>query len=268
MSDPVALPLNRQQLGSINADPRIVKALEQLFQQALQLTPATLQAMRDDIVALTQAAYVVLAASTEIPNARRLTGATGITFDTSAPGIVELIVNISAILGFLPVRDSEPFVTYGGTGTLSNDRVLSGGSGVSIDLSAPGLAAIIVNVATALGFTPARNDEPYITASATGGLSADRVLSGGTGVSIDLATAGLAKVLVNVVTALGYTPANAAGQAFGGAVSATALTASGVVHGASFKTDQTATATATPSNASIPIDVNGTTYYMRLSTTP
>lgn len=268
MSDPVALPLNRQQLGSINADPRIVKALEQLFQQALLLTPATLQSLQADINALTAVAYVVLGLSSEIPNARRLTGATGITFDTSAPGIVELIINIAAILGFNPARETEPFVTFGATGTLSNERVLTGSTGVSIDLSAPGLAAIIVSVAAALGYTPARSDEPYIVYTASGPLSNERVLLGSTGVSVDLSSPGVARILVNVAAVLGYTPADAGGQAFGGAVSASSLSASGVVSGASLATSQTPAATATASTHSVPIVLNGVTYYMRLSAVP
>lgn len=77
---------------------------------------------------------------------------------------------------------------------------------------------------------------PVVTFGATAAFSGERVLGGGPGVSVDVATPGQANI-INDPTLNEW--------------SATGLSA-----------------TATASDHSIPIDIGGTTYYIRLSTTP
>jgi hypothetical protein len=59
----------------------------------------------------------------------------------------------------------------------------------------------------------------YVVASASAELTNERVLAGSTGLTIDLATPGVLALVLNVITALGYTPANLAGASFSGEVS-------------------------------------------------
>lgn len=110
----------------------------------------------------------------------------------------------------------------------------------------------------------------YLVLTLTGTLTNERRLVGGAGVSIaDGGANGDATLSVNVVVALGYTPANAAGQAFTGNVSAPNLTTPGTLDAGALKVAATGlSASATASDHSIPIDVGGTTYYIRLSATP
>lgn len=104
---------------------------------------------------------------------------------------------------------------------------------------------------------------PIVTFAATTDLTNERVLIGGTGVSLDISAADLIKIVVNVVTALGYTPANKAGETFTGAVDVQAA-----LQCDSLQVDVTPSATATASTHSIPINCNGVVYYMRLSSAP
>lgn len=104
----------------------------------------------------------------------------------------------------------------------------------------------------------------YVLTTATPSATPNaRQLTGSTGLTINTATPGLAQLVLNVITALGYTPANKAGDTFSGPVDVQALLTCD-----SLRIDQTPTATLTLSDASIPINCNGTTYYMRLSTLP
>lgn len=149
-----------------------------------------------------------------------------------------------------------------------------------------------------VGLVNALRTAPFVTTAPTAELDNERVLTGGTGVTIDLATLGLASILVNVITALGYTPANRAGDTFTGPVDVQSLLTAddvliddslGVVGDAiinggvaigggldvtgqaecdALRVNETPTASATLSTHSIPIDIGGTTYYMRLSATP
>lgn len=104
---------------------------------------------------------------------------------------------------------------------------------------------------------------PIVTFAASTDLTNERVLTGGTGVTLDISVADLITIVVNVVTVLGYTPANKAGDTFTGAVDVQAA-----LQCDSLRVDVAPTATATASTHSIPINCNGVVYYMRLSSAP
>jgi len=99
----------------------------------------------------------------------------------------------------------------------------------------------------------------FLVLTASTALSAERVLTGDTGVTLDVATAGLAKIVVDPVAILN-------------ALAAIVLTAPVDVQAAlrcdSLRVDTAPTATATVSTHSLPINCNGTVYYMRLSAVP
>jgi hypothetical protein len=108
----------------------------------------------------------------------------------------------------------------------------------------------------------------YVTLAPSALLTGERVLQGGTGVTLPVVGANVT-ITVNVPTALGYVPANKAGEAFTGPVSSTGnITSGGVLRGLSLRLDATPTASTTVSSHYLPIDCNGTTYYLRLSATP
>lgn len=104
---------------------------------------------------------------------------------------------------------------------------------------------------------------PIVAFAASTDLTNERVLTGGTGVTLDISVANLIGIIVNVVTALGYTPANKAGETFTGAVDVEAA-----LQCDTLRVDIAPTATATASTHSIPINCNGVVYYMRLSSAP
>lgn len=168
---------DRQALAMLTDNQRLLLAVERLFQLAMEETPADIASLADLLDAITASEVVVSNVALALPASRLLFGSAGVTIDTSLASLVR----------------------------------------------------IFVNVATALGYTPADVTEPFVTSAASAALTNERVLSGGAGVTIDTATAGLIKVLVNVVTALGYTPANAAGQTFGGDIAAPNVIAAGYV---------------------------------------
>lgn len=149
-------------------------------------------------------------------------------------------------------------------------RVLTGSTGVTIDTATAGLIKVLVNVATALGYTPANAADDFVTfAAPSGDLAGARQLSGGTGVTVDIATAGLAKVVVNVLTILNAAAINLTQPVVNtSSIQAASIDAVGLLECGSFKINDTATATATASDHSVPIQIGGTVYYMRLSTTP
>jgi hypothetical protein len=94
--------------------------------------------------------------------------------------------------------------------------------------------------------------------SAAAVLTNERVLTGSTGVTIDTATAGQIKVLVDALAILN-----------GAAISLTQpVDVQGSLRCDSLRVDVATTATGTLSTHSIPINCNGTTYYMRLSNVP
>jgi len=156
-----------------------------------------------------------------------------------------------------------------------------------------------------VGLVDALRTAPFVTTTPTTELANERVLTSSAGAAVDLSVAGLVSIIVNVVAALGYTPANRAGDTFTGPVDFAAavhalgaLTVDGyllvnddlgvtgdiIVNGSvaigagldvtgqaecdSLRVNQAPTATATLSTHSIPVSISGTTYYMRLSATP
>jgi hypothetical protein len=104
---------------------------------------------------------------------------------------------------------------------------------------------------------------PLVTLGLSSALSNERVLTGGPGVSLDVSVADIVKIVVNVITALGYTPADLAGANFTGAVDVQAA-----LRCDSLQIDQAAAASVAVVNRSAPISLNGTIYYLLLSTTP
>lgn len=111
----------------------------------------------------------------------------------------------------------------------------------------------------------------FVVTALSGTLTNERVLSGGTGVTVDMSTADVVRIVVNVLTILGYTPANKAGEAFTGAILAPSVTASGAVSGASgsfgsLSVGSGATTTTTTVTHTAPVMFGGTTYHVLLST--
>lgn len=132
---------------------------------------------------------------------------------------------------------------------------------------------------TADGAAAAIDGAAFVVTALSGALTNERVLSGGTGVTVDISTADVVRIVVNVLTILGYTPANKAGETFTGAISAPSVSsaggvaASGAVSGASgsFGTlsvgSGATTSTATVTHTA-PVTFGGTTYHVLLSTSP
>lgn len=98
----------------------------------------------------------------------------------------------------------------------------------------------------------------FVVLAASGALSAERVLTGDTGVSLDVATAGLVKIAVNALAILNAAPV----------VLTQPVDVQAALQCDSLRIDAAPTATATASTHSIPISISGVTYYMRLSATP
>lgn len=161
------------------------------------------------------------------------------------------------------------YVLLAASGTAPNGRVLTGSTGVTIDTATLGLVKILVNVITALGYTPANKAGDTFTGSVNfpGGLSVGNVAPTGLfSNGVDVALRALATGGLFIQTAAG-------------SVTNMILTSTGInmylpvdinasLQCDSLRIDQTATASATASTHSIPISINGTTYYMRLSATP
>lgn len=152
---------------------------------------------------------------------------------------------VTTALGYTPYNASNPagyttntgtVTSVGGTGTVSG-LTLSGTVTGSGNLTLGGALSLTSgNVTTALGFTPynATNPSGYITSAALsayqpldGDLTAIAALAGTTGFvkktaantyTLDTATYLTGITSGNVTTALGYTPANRAGDNFTGAV--------------------------------------------------
>lgn len=104
----------------------------------------------------------------------------------------------------------------------------------------------------------------YLTLANTALLSAERRLVGGTGVVITDGGAGsTATIEIDTVTDLGYTPANKAGETFSGAVDVQAA-----LRCDSLRIDIAASASVATITHSVPVNLNGTTYYLMLSNVP
>lgn len=116
-----------------------------------------------------------------------------------------------------------------------------------------------LDAAAAQGGVLALNAAPYVTFGASATLSNERVLTAAGGVTFDTATASQIKIIVDALAILN-------------ALATIDFTKPVDVQAAlrcdSLRIDQAATATATASTHSIPININGTVMYMRLSATP
>lgn len=133
----------------------------------------SIETLQAEIVAIEASRVLLTAASPAFPSGRVLVDdPPGLVLDVSVAGLATLILDVIAALGFTPARDSEPFVTYSATGTLSNERVLTGSTGVTIDTATAGLVKVLINVATALGYTPANAAYYPATVTTVAGLGA------------------------------------------------------------------------------------------------
>lgn len=119
-----------------------------------------------------------------------------------------------------------------------------------------------VDATDALALAHALENPSYVVAASSGVLNNELILAGDTGVSI-AAVGPHIIITVNVPTALGYTPADQAGDTFTGNVKVL-----GTVECNTLRVDVAPTASVTASDHSIPININGVVYYMRLSTVP
>lgn len=100
----------------------------------------------------------------------------------------------------------------------------------------------------------------FVVLAASSALSNERILSGGTGVTLDTATAGQVKVLVDALAIL-----NAAAVVLTQDLTAPNVTATGTVKGASLETTQTPTAAVTAQSHYVPIVLGGVTYKLLLA---
>jgi hypothetical protein len=129
-------------------------------------------------------------------------------------------------------------------------------------------AAAAADAAAAQSTADALAAAEFVVLAPSGALSAERVLQGGTGVTIDTATANVVKVLVNVATALGYTPANKAGDTIGASTFSGAVDVQAALQCDSLRIDAAPAVSVTAASHALPINLNGTTYYLKLSATP
>lgn len=158
---------------------------------------------------------------------------------------------------------AAPYVVESADPELANARVLTGDTGLAVDVGTAGIIKLLLNVIDALGYTPAEDTEPYITFAGGTGLPLARILNGSTGVSVDLTTPGFANILINVPAALGYNPVDRAGDTMTGT-----LDVQDEVRCDSLRIDQAPTASVAAVTHSLPIDLNGTTYHLLISNVP
>lgn len=216
-----SLPIDRRALGEVFKDPRTLVAVERALQLALQVSPNQIAALQ----ALLDAAQMVISTpDPDFPAARVLTGSTGVTIDTATAGLIKVLVNVATALGYTPAHQTDvaaiqaaPVVTTAPTGAFSGEEVLAGSTGLTIDLSVPGVAKLVLNVLTALNAAAINLTQPVVN------------------------TASLEAASVKAV---------------------------GALECGSLRIDDVATATATLSDHSVPILIGATLYYMRLSTAP
>lgn len=136
------------------------------------------------------------------------------------------------------------------------------GAQTAAEQAAADAAAADAAAAAAQGGVLALNAAPYVVFTPSATLSAERLL-GGAGVTLDLTTPGLVNLVIAIATILGYTPANKAGDTFTGPVDV-----QGEVRADSLRIDATAAASVTAASHALPINLNGTVYYLKLSAIP
>jgi len=135
------------------------------------------------------------------------------------------------------------------------------------DQAALDAAAADAAAAAAQGGVLALNAAPYVVFTPSATLSAERVL-GGTGVTLDLTTPGLVNLVIAVATILGFTPANKAGDTIGPSIFTGAVDVQAALQCDSLRIDAAPAASVTAASHALPINLNGATYYLKLSATP
>lgn len=128
-------------------------------------------------------------------------------------------------------------------------------------------AAAASDAAAAQGGVAALNGAPYVVFTPSATLSNERVL-GGTGITLDLSTAGVVNLVIAIATILGFTPANKAGDTIGASTFTGNVDVQGEVRGDTLRLDAAPSASVTAATHALPINLNGTTYYLKLSATP
>lgn len=128
-------------------------------------------------------------------------------------------------------------------------------------------AAADAAAAAAQGGVMALNAAPYIVFTPSATLSAERLL-GGTGVTLDLTTPGLANLVIAVATILGFTPADKAGDTIGPSTFSGNVDIQGEARADSLRIDAAPAVSVTAASHALPISLNGTLYYLKLSATP
>lgn len=151
--------------------------------------------------------------------------------------------------------------------SIDQAQTAADGAQASADQAALDAAAADAAAAAAQGGVLALNGAPYVVFTPSAPLSAERVL-GGTGVTLDLSTPGLVNLVIAVATILGFTPANKAGDTIGPSTFSGAVDVQGEVRADTLRIDAAPAASATAASHALPINLNGTTYYLKLSATP
>lgn len=127
------------------------------------------------------------------------------------------------------------------------------------DDAAAAAAAADAAAAAAQGGVLALNAAPYVTFGASATLSNERVATAANGVSFDTVTAGQIKILVdalailNALTSIDFTKP---------------VDVQAALRCDSLRIDANPAASVTAASHALPINLNGTTYYLKLSATP
>lgn len=100
---------------------------------------------------------------------------------------------------------------------------------------------------------------PIVTFTATAALSNERVVTAADGVSFDISTPGQIKVVVDALAIL---------NALASIVLTTPVDVQGALQCDSLRIDAAPAVSATAASHALPINLNGTTYYLKLSATP
>jgi len=133
------------------------------------------------------------------------------------------------------------------------------GAQTAADDAAAAAAAADAAAAAAQGGVLALNAAPYVTFGASATLSNERVVTAANGVSFDTLTAGQIKILVdalailNALTSIDFTKP---------------VDVQAALRCDSLRIDASPAASATAASHALPINLNGTTYYLKLSATP
>jgi hypothetical protein len=131
------------------------------------------------------------------------------------------------------------------------------------DQAALDAAAAAAAASGAQGGVLALNAAPFVTFAASATLSAERILTGSAGVTLDVATAGLIRILVNALAILNVAPV-----VLTQALSAPSADIQGALQCDSLRIDAAPAASVTAASHALAISLNGTTYYLKLSATP